>query len=162
MGGMMLEYESRQMGLPFAGGFRLMPPVTNRRMCDELVVTERVPGWLEAHSPQHVHGETHVHYDSCTWTTPGEYTPAEDGPGYVYFIENTHDSLIKIGKSRDPEKRLRSLQTGSGFALKLIARKFVPKMLEAEQRLHELFEKDQLEGEWFLPSSKLLKYIGAL
>jgi hypothetical protein len=158
----MLEYEREQLALPFDGGFRLMPPITNRRMCDELVVTEGVPNWLEGHSPKHVHGETHVHFDSCIWTKEEPYTSQKDGPGYVYFIQNTRDSLIKIGKSLSPSKRLRELQTGCGFDLRLITQEFVNKMLESERYLHERFERDHVKGEWFLPSSELLKYMAGL
>jgi hypothetical protein len=88
--------------------------------------------------------------------------PLKDGPGYIYFIENTHDTLIKIGKSRNPEKRLKELQTGTGFELRLLTQKFCSKMLKMEQYLHKRFEEDRMEGEWFLPSPGLLEYIGGL
>jgi hypothetical protein len=154
------EYE--QLDLPFESSFRLQAPINNLGYCMELVVLEKVPGWLEGHSSDHVHGETHAHFDACTWASPDESEPIKDGPGYIYFIENTHDSLIKIGKSLNPSKRLKELQTGSGFELRLIAQKYCSKMLKMEQHLHKKFEEDQMEGEWFLPSSGLLEYIGGL
>ncbi len=157
----LLEYEKAQLELPFEGSFRLKPPVNNQAMCTELIVKEQVPNWLEGHSSQHIHGETHVHFDSYLWTTP-KHKALNDGPGYVYFIENTHDSLIKIGKSRNPEHRLATLQTSSGFELKLVAKEFVTKMSESEQYLHDLFDKDRVKGEWFFQSSELLDYIGGL
>ena len=158
----MKEYEREQLDLPFDGSFRLMPSVNNVGMFPaDVVIRECVPDWLGAHSPGHVHGETHVHFDACTWAPLDEYE-ALDGQGYIYFIQNTHDSLIKIGKSHNPAKRLRELQTGNGFELRLRAQKYCSKMLKMERYLHKRFEEDQMEGEWFLPSSSLLEYIGAL
>ncbi len=154
--------QAEQIALPFDGGFRLKPPVTNDQACADVMITEVVPGWLDAHSPDHVHGETHVHFDQYL-TCHDEYRATKDGPGYVYFIQNTFDHLIKIGESKNPSKRLKMLQTAAGHPLELIGRKFVKLRKLEEISLHEQFEEDRLEGgEWFLPSVGLLNYIGEL
>ena len=43
------------------------------------------------------------------------------GDDYVYCVEvvGRKDDVVKIGRSRDPEKRLRNLQTGSYDTLRL-------------------------------------------
>ena len=70
---------------------------------------------------------------------------------YVYFIQMGY-SFIKIGVSRDPEGRLRNLQTGSAKPLKLIATLPFGDRNEAfimEKFLHDKFAHLALAGEWF-------------
>ena len=40
---------------------------------------------------------------------------------YLYFIQSDFTGMIKIGRSKDPQKRLKQLQTGNPNRLKLIA-----------------------------------------
>jgi len=40
---------------------------------------------------------------------------------YLYFIQSDRTGMIKIGRSKDPSKRLKQLQTGNANKLKLIA-----------------------------------------
>lgn len=55
--------------------------------------------------------------------------------------------IVKIGFSTDPDKRLRELQTGSPFKLRLV--KTYPGNRALERRLHGLFSDVRLHGEWF-------------
>ena len=53
----------------------------------------------------------------------------------LYFIQSDFTGMIKIGRSKDPQKRLKQLQTGNPNRLKLIA-SFKGKG-EEEKYLHE-------------------------
>lgn len=54
---------------------------------------------------------------------------------------------MKIGSTtKDPNVRLKSLQTGSPVRLRVIA---VKRGIHHEHDLHELFAPHRLEGEWF-------------
>jgi T5orf172 domain len=76
--------------------------------------------------------------------------------GYVYFARNGKDGPIKIGKAKDPRKRIAGLQTSSPFTL-------VPLLLVCDQDferiLHRRFLGFRVRGEWFNPSDYLLGYI---
>ena len=65
----------------------------------------------------------------------------------LYIIQSDLTGMIKIGRSKDPAKRLKQLQTGNPNKLKLIA------CFEGEgwkeKILHERLEKFRLQGEWF-------------
>ena len=65
----------------------------------------------------------------------------------LYIIQSDLTGMIKIGRSKDPVKRLRQLQTGNPNKLKLIA-SFDGEGWK-EKILHERLEKFRLEGEWF-------------
>lgn len=70
---------------------------------------------------------------------------------YVYLIQKGYGA-IKIGVSKDPEKRCKELQIGNGSKLFLIA-KFPCKTRNdaniLEKELHRKFEKFRMNGEWF-------------
>lgn len=67
--------------------------------------------------------------------------------GYVYVIHALGTSRVKIGYSADPEKRLRELQTGSPFELRLLAK--WPGSLDSELSAHRAFADHRCVGEWF-------------
>ena len=69
---------------------------------------------------------------------------------YTYFI--TDGVNIKIGRSKDPKKRLASLQTGYPTRLEILS--VVRGDCEAD--CHELLKDHRLGGEWF-DMSALLK-----
>ena len=79
---------------------------------------------------------------------------------YVYFLTDDHGH-IKIGKSNDIYSRICELQTGNPYKLRLL---FSLKMKDEtmafnlEQKLHKLFRKSQLEGEWF-EEEEILKFL---
>ncbi|GHB26471.1 GIY-YIG nuclease family protein [Salinicola rhizosphaerae] len=70
---------------------------------------------------------------------------------YTYFIVENEDNdefRIKIGFSKNPEKRIRTLQTGNSRKLAIMG------WLEKgdaflEKRLHRKYEPYRLNGEWF-------------
>lgn len=81
--------------------------------------------------------------------TPGR---ARGGvPGYVYFIKR--GSLVKIGWSRNPEKRC--AQLGGGGALLAT----MPGYMADEKAMHRRFDQLRVEGEWFAYTPALARYI---
>lgn len=88
---------------------------------------------------------------------------------YVYLIGayNFRGDLIavKIGKAREPEKRLASLQTGCPTPLKLLAalRGNIHNWSSTksfEAHLHEKFSPMRIRGEWFGPDIHILEFFG--
>jgi predicted GIY-YIG superfamily endonuclease len=80
---------------------------------------------------------------------------------YVYIIQNAKGHC-KIGFSRDPERRLKEMQTANSRKLKIKkVWKFYSKKKarEIEREAHSRFEnfKSESEGEWFEVSCKKAK-----
>jgi len=76
---------------------------------------------------------------------------------YVYFIQS-EDGYIKIGKSRKPYERLKTLQNSNPHKLRIVL--LIPDNSEKlEQKLHEKFKLYRYQNEWFLPSPVILQYI---
>lgn len=88
-------------------------------------------------------------------------------PMYLYFARNAHGH-IKIGVSRNPEKRVKRLQCntgrsqGSDGAIELLATRKYPGEWEArtaERLFHGDFAEHRLNGEWFSANEKLAEVI---
>jgi DNA-binding transcriptional ArsR family regulator len=70
------------------------------------------------------------------------------GDGFVYVMgADELGNRVKIGWSDAPERRLRQLQTGSAYRLKLLDTHPGPQDLE--NFLHEGFATRRVHGEWF-------------
>jgi hypothetical protein len=65
----------------------------------------------------------------------------------VYLIGSADSSLVKIGWTDSPKRRLRDLQTGSPVLLQLLAVFEGGAIVEAE--LHRRFADKRRHGEWF-------------
>ena len=63
----------------------------------------------------------------------------------TYIVRNNTNGLIKIGRSRDVERRVRSLSTAAGSELELLCT--IDKDIENE--LHHKFSNYRTTGEWF-------------
>lgn len=68
-------------------------------------------------------------------------------PSFVYFVQAGDHGPVKIGKAKDPEKRIATLQTGSHVELKL--RDVVPGDSTVETMMHHRFAAARIRGEWF-------------
>jgi hypothetical protein len=66
---------------------------------------------------------------------------------YVYFIQAYGGGPVKIGWTYNPERRLKDLQSASPY--KLVIRKIVSGTQRLEHYLHQRYESNRLEGEWF-------------
>ena len=85
----------------------------------------------------------------------------------TYFIADAAAGVVKIGKSFNPESRLKQLQTGCARPLSLAL--LLPVGLESlgkccrgdwdENTLHARFHKDRLNGEWFRSSPEIQAFI---
>ena len=73
--------------------------------------------------------------------------------GYVYFIQHGSLSEFKVGRSKNPALRLKSLQTGSAQPLTLFASIATADAEVVERYLHGLLDEYRLEGEHFAISS---------
>lgn len=74
---------------------------------------------------------------------------------FVYFIQG-HDK-IKIGQSRTPRERIRSLQIGSPVPLKLLAT--LRATVGHERLLHHRFRGSHSHGEWYYATKELREFI---
>lgn len=68
---------------------------------------------------------------------------------YLYLLYS-ESGLYKIGISNDIEKRMKALQGASGFKITCLAYyKTKENARTVEGKLHKLFKKFRVEGEWF-------------
>ena len=75
--------------------------------------------------------------------------PEECVDMYVYAIRNTTTGNIKLGISRNPEQRLKQLQTGNDCALELVAYRKAENRFQDETSLHYAHSAAHIRGEWF-------------
>ena len=79
----------------------------------------------------------------------------------VYFIKCEDDNgYIKVGHTKDVDKRLETLQIGSPYTLKVIA--VLPctsneRAKDTEARIHRYFSHLRIRGEWFDSSLDISK-----
>ena len=81
----------------------------------------------------------------------------EDREPRVYFIQDTANQRIKIGRSVTPDKRKSEFQTGSSNNLRVLA--YIPGDYSLEKELQTRFSKDKIDGEWYYNSKELLQFI---
>ena len=74
---------------------------------------------------------------------------------FTYLVKNTKDNTYKIGYTRsNPSTRLKAIQTGSSGLLELISYNRTEHGQLIERTLHNRFQCDNTNGEWFeLPIS---------
>lgn len=65
--------------------------------------------------------------------------------GFVYFIRAA--GAVKVGWAKDPEQRLRELQTGNPDRMVLL--RVIPAEKTLEGDLHQYYAPWRLNGEWF-------------
>lgn len=85
------------------------------------------------------------------------------GTGYIYIAE-WKNGLVKIGKAKNPEKRLATLRTQSPIEIKQIyISGELPNYHEIEIEVHHYFSEYRKHGEYFdLPFGKAVEYIEKL
>lgn len=78
----------------------------------------------------------------------------------IYFVLSPTLKLIKIGTTKDVNKRLKGLQSANSDILVLLYSCYGgPKR---EKEIHEQFKKYRKHGEWFEYSSEIEEYINGL
>lgn len=108
-------------------------------------------GWTEPASSQSVR---------CELVSVAEYERAHQAIGSVYFILNPQSLSLKIGHSRDPDRRRLQLQTGNSARLEIVG--LLAAAREIETLAHEEFADLALEGEWFSDSALIVKWLTSL
>jgi prophage antirepressor-like protein len=71
-----------------------------------------------------------------------------DKTGFVY-LAMTPNRWCKIGMTKQPYKRMSSLQTGTPLEIILVHRIFTFDMIALEKDLHEYYQAYWMRGEWF-------------
>ena len=78
--------------------------------------------------------------------------------GYVYVIINGN-GLYKIGKSLNPEQRLKSLTLGDKGKILIKNHYKYQNYNEIEKELHVIFNSKKISGEWFELNEQDLEFI---
>jgi len=74
----------------------------------------------------------------------------------IYFAEREADGLIKIGFSKDVDRRLRELEVSENSKMLLINQ--INGNFVVEKLVHAHFDKDRVYGEWFRFSKEMLSF----
>lgn len=82
--------------------------------------------------------------------------PKKMPSSFIYFI-SYEGGPIKIGVAKNPESRLRELQTGCPFPLRVLGT--MPGTISLERQLHIKFDHLRLGGEWFSRDREILNFI---
>jgi hypothetical protein len=75
---------------------------------------------------------------------------------YIYVMEDLRNNSFKIGKSKTPGKRERTLQSE---VPQIVMRLSIPAEEVHEKNLHEHFEEKRIRGEWFALKSQDLVWL---
>jgi hypothetical protein len=80
---------------------------------------------------------------------------------FIYFAKPVgSDGPIKIGRTRDPQKRLRSMNADSPVELEFAA--VAEAEFEDEAKLHRQFDNCHLRGSWFAASPGITRAIALI
>jgi len=85
------------------------------------------------------------------------------GRGWVYvarmIIPNYEHCPIKIGYTRDPDRRRQTLQASGPYEVEWLGCWQAEDGRYSEADLHNYFRENRLTGEWFRPSRELLAWL---
>ena len=73
--------------------------------------------------------------------------PKPTDMGWVYFIADDDYQFIKVGFSRNVERRLAAIQDGGPLSLHIVDE--FPGDITDEQSVHAILKEHRLRGEWF-------------
>jgi len=85
------------------------------------------------------------------------YVPVKKNFNKLYFIREGKKGNIKIGISKNPTDRLSALQTGTSKRLELLW--YLDVKQKHEKNIHKIFAKENIIGEWFEPSARILRFL---
>jgi hypothetical protein len=75
---------------------------------------------------------------------------------YVYFVRNPNTGEVKIGRSYNPEDRIKDIEREAGCKLEVMIVLDAP---DLEKELHARFTNQRTKGEWFKPDQEMLEFI---
>lgn len=81
----------------------------------------------------------------------------EMGSSIIYAAQMGEGGPVKIGKTKDLDARIQSLQTGSPHEIMILV--FVVAPDEIEKQLHAYLDEFRMNGEWFKPSKEVLETV---
>ena len=79
--------------------------------------------------------------------------------GHIYFVQNLQNHYIKIGYSKDVERRYRELEHKVPDSIKLLAKFYCRGPARYERLVHSLFSDLRVKGEWFRPNGRIYDFI---
>ena len=82
--------------------------------------------------------------------------------GYVYILKDNNSDLFKIGRSKNPIKRLSSLNTAAPYRLTLEHIIECDNYIKEEQFLHSILKLYKVRAEWFRLSSDVLSWLKSI
>ena len=88
-----------------------------------------------------------------------EYIESVERGEMVYFAVGRVTGLIKVGHSRNTERRLKGLRSSSE-GVGLLAT--MPGGKELESALHRCFKRSWCRGEWYNPTQELMRFISGI
>lgn len=70
---------------------------------------------------------------------------------YIYIIASNKDGPVKIGRSNNPDRRLKQLQTGQDKTLYIFHKELVAddEINQMERAIHKTIGYKRAKGEWF-------------
>jgi predicted GIY-YIG superfamily endonuclease len=81
---------------------------------------------------------------------------------FIYLMQ-TENGLSKIGVSKNPESRIKSIQTGCAYKVYLVAYwKVMDRATLVEASVHKLLKKFRNQGEWFVSDQITPEYLQSL
>jgi hypothetical protein len=84
-----------------------------------------------------------------------KYSPTENKKtSYIYFAKVKNKDMVKIGISKDPNKRKSTIQTNIPYNIKIINKIKCGHPRKLEKILHQYFAKYRKRGEWFKFNNK--------
>lgn len=69
---------------------------------------------------------------------------------FLYAVRNTVTGSLKIGVTREPESRLKTLQEGNEHKLELVYAKKAKARYNEKLKLHSELEHRKVRGDWFM------------
>lgn len=97
------------------------------------------------------------------------YKPTTDGAELYHWNNNLHETSedhlylitdgrgVKIGRSKNPQKRLKELKTANPSKMEIVC--VIRNKGFLEKTLHRCFDDIRLEGEWFETSARIAKFM---
>lgn len=76
---------------------------------------------------------------------------------YIYVMQCKQ--YVKFGVSMTPDARIKELQTGNLFEIKLMLKLKYEDHYQIENRIHKYFNKQRGIGEWFLIDEDIKKFV---
>lgn len=81
------------------------------------------------------------------YSEPKKLKVKKKNPGYIYIISDGEN--FKVGVSNNPEKRLKTMQTGNSKTLTLEFTDYKNEPYKVEKFVHQRLDEYRGSGEWF-------------